>query len=159
MEKRFWSKVKLGKQSECWPWLGALLKSGGYGAFRVGGRRGKTVRANRVAWELTFGVIPQGQCVLHRCDNPACCNPVHLFLGTRAENTADMVAKGRLAPVEKTVKRGSKHGGAKLSEEQVLEIRELYAAGGASKAGLARRFGVSEHQIYLIVNRRNWAHI
>jgi uncharacterized protein YjiS (DUF1127 family) len=87
----FWSKVKRGGPDECWPWLAATNEKG-YGV--VGGKDG-TTKANRVAWKLTNGPIPDGKCVLHRCDNPPCCNPGHLFTGTRGDNNRDMHAKGR----------------------------------------------------------------
>jgi hypothetical protein len=88
--QRFWSKVD--KTSTCWLWTGALFRSGGYGAFRI---RTTTIRAHRLAWELMREKIPRGMCVLHRCDVPACVNPDHLFLGTRADNMKDMYNKGR----------------------------------------------------------------
>lgn len=87
--EQFWARVERG--DGCWLWQGMTI-SGGYG--RVGWRGMKAV-AHRVAWELTYGPIPEGLWVLHRCDNPPCCNPEHLFLGSRLDNIADMVAKGR----------------------------------------------------------------
>jgi hypothetical protein len=94
---RFWSKVdKSGGPGTCWPWTGSVSSSG-YGSLTHAGRG---IKAHRRAWELTNGAIPPGDgphgtCVCHRCDNPLCCNPAHLFLGTTADNTHDMIAKGR----------------------------------------------------------------
>jgi hypothetical protein len=85
--------VAIGAPDECWNWTGAKLKSGGYGAFRLDGL---TLRAPRVAWALTHGGESPGQLfVCHRCDNPPCCNPRHLFLGTAKDNTDDKDRKGR----------------------------------------------------------------
>lgn len=100
MSARFWSKVNIsGGATSCWPWMAGRLWVG-YGMFCL---RGKTKRAHRVAWEIANGEIPSDLCVLHRCDNPSCVNPAHLFLGTSADNTRDMVAKHRQAA-------GDRHG-------------------------------------------------
>lgn len=89
---RFWSKVQKGGPDQCWEWL-ASRKPSRYGQFTLPGN--KLVRAHRMAWVLTHGEIAGGLCVLHRCDNPPCCNPGHLFLGTLRDNARDMLAKGR----------------------------------------------------------------
>lgn len=90
----FWRRVdRSGGPDACWPWM-RVPSTGGYGLAKYKGRRRI---ASRVAWELTNGPIPGGMQVLHHCDNPPCCNPAHLFLGTVADNVADMIAKGRAA--------------------------------------------------------------
>jgi hypothetical protein len=112
--------------------------------------------AHRLAWELTHGPIPPGQFVCHTCDNPPCVNPAHLFLGSAADNSADMVAKGRQAPAEKTARRGESHGRALLTAAEVAEIRSRYAAGGTTYRQLASEYGVGPPHVWAIVNRRVW---
>ncbi len=93
MEERFWAKVQLGSSEECWIWQ-AALKRDGYGLFRVESYVAMR-SAHRVSWEIAFGEIPTGMQVLHRCDNPPCVNPSHLWLGTQQDNIRDMNEKGR----------------------------------------------------------------
>ena len=91
LEERFWTKVERRADGECWPWT-ARCDDAGYGSFKVARR---LVKAHRIAWELTHGMIGDGLHVCHHCDNPPCCNPAHLFVGTRSDNMRDMAAKGR----------------------------------------------------------------
>lgn len=92
LSERFWSKVSKGGSDECWMWA-ASCGTNGYGQFSMPGDR--IVKSHRIAWILTHGEIEDGMCVLHKCDNPPCCNPSHLFLGTVADNNRDMRQKGR----------------------------------------------------------------
>lgn len=156
----FWSRVDKG--IDCWVWTAKSRNSGGYGSFRYKGKQRST---HRIAYELTFGPIPAGMCVLHRCDNPPCCNPAHLFLGTVADNSADMVSKGRQATgvsVSRrdmsTARRGSKHPDAKLTEASVREIRQRHES-GESYYKLAERYGVQFGTIGKIVRREAWKHV
>ncbi len=144
--ERFWPKVAItANPDKCWEWQVGLF-SNGYGNFNIGG---KHKPASRVAWELTYGAIPDGLWILHTCDNRKCCNPRHLFLGTSNDNTQDMVKKGRQA-------RGEKHSSHKLTLEQVRYIRERYAAGGISQSELARQMGVTPSTAWHIVHGKTW---
>jgi hypothetical protein len=112
-------------------------------------------RAHRVAWELTHGPIPDGMLVCHRCDNPPCVNPPHLFLGTDALNAADKGAKGR---ARTTPQRGEDSPAAKVTTEAVLQIRARYAAGGISQRELGEEYGIGQTHVGRIVRgtRRCW---
>jgi hypothetical protein len=104
-EERFWLYVRKGGTDDCWPWIGPIAKSRrGYGRFKRGGRVVGSEQSHRLAWEFTHGAKPPPDLfVCHRCDNPPCCNPAHLFLGTAKENNHDMWKKGRGS-------RGPEHG-------------------------------------------------
>jgi len=108
--------------------------------------------AHRVVWELTYGPIPEGMCVCHHCDNPSCCNPKHLFLGTQADNIADRDKKGHTA-------HGEQNGLSKLTKKQVLEIRRRYTIGGITQKSLAGEYDVSQQQVSRVVNHNDWNHI
>lgn len=158
---RFWSRVdQNGPPPEhipgldgCWLWTGALDPVDGYGRI---GDNGRTRTTHRVAWNLTHGAFPpKGLCVLHRCDVRLCVRPSHLFLGTLADNTADMFSKGRQG-VEKVM--GSDHYRAKLVESNIPEIRRLVAA-GRTYAAVGQRFGVSKYTISNVIAGRTWKQV
>jgi hypothetical protein len=160
IRQRFWSKVN--KTETCWLWQGAIWKSHGYGAFSY---QGKNVRAHRFSYELHYGPIPEEMHVCHTCDNPACVNPEHLFLGTNADNVADKVKKGRCPTGDKngmrkhpeSAKRGEAINTAKLTEADVLAIRALAAT--TTQKQLASQFGVGQTAIQSILTRKSWKHI
>lgn len=129
----FWDKVSIWET--CWEWTGSL-KENGYGSFKSGS---KAWNAHRFAYTFAYGEIPDGSLVCHRCDNPSCVRPAHLFLGTARENTMDMVSKGRWAKPPRLT--GESHAGAKLSSAQVAKIRELSSS--VSGVELAKMFGVT----------------
>lgn len=152
---RFWSKVdKSGGADACWNWT-AHLSPSGYGQFGV---NGKLAKSHRVAWELANGSIPVGLFVCHKCDNRACCNPAHLFLGTARDNVQDMVKKGRRRP-DLAFISGEEHHAHKLTSEDVRSIRERYAAGGTSHSKLAREFQIGKSQVKRIIDRKSWKEI
>jgi hypothetical protein len=130
----FWQSYRMSREG-CWEWTRARTKFG-YGHLVWNGRH---LTAHRQAWEFAKGAIPAGMCVLHRCDNPACINPDHLWLGTKSDNTLDCSRKGRrYAPKKEEMRRGEAHGIAKLCEWEVLAAREWYGAGLATMPELAR---------------------
>lgn len=137
---------------DCWSWSGAT-GAFGYGQIRFDGR---LFLAHRLSYELAYGPIPSGRLVMHSCDNPPCCNPAHLSLGTHADNHADMRAKGRHQIRNRVV--GSRHWKALLNEENVRYIRSQIAA-GAVKSRLARQFNVSRGAIQDIAAKRSWTHL
>lgn len=142
----FWSKVAVtANPAKCWNWMGAKTQKG-YGYVR---QTGRAIRAHRMAWELTNGAIPDGLAVCHHCDNPLCCNPAHLFVGTHYDNMRDRSAKGR-----DNSPRGESHYNCKLTDALVVEIRERWAQGGILLRELAEEYGVSISLISLIVTFR-----
>lgn len=154
--ERFDAKWMPEPNSGCWLWLGCVresrVASHRRGVFGLG--RGSEL-AHRAAWRLYRGEIPAGLFVCHRCDNPYCVNPGHLFLGTHAENMADMVAKGRRAGILVPSRQGEKQWNAKLCADDVRAIR-------LSRAPLlveAARHGVSPQTISAIRLRRMWRHL
>lgn len=140
---------RLDKSGDCWVWTGYSDRDG-YG--RIGDSTGKMLSTHRVAWELANGPIPDGMYVLHSCDNPPCCKPADLHLGTHADNMREKNERGR-----PTRMIGVTNPAAKLTEAQVLAIRERYAAGGVSQKALGREYSISETTIWEIVKRRKWA--
>lgn len=140
--ERFWSKAQ-ADDSGCWLWT-ASKNNMGYGQFGV--KTGDGMRkSHRVAWELSRGPVPDGQCVLHRCDRPACVNPDHLFLGTKRENTLDMFAK----------KRDGMRLARALTVAQVADIRRR-AGSGETQASICADFSMARGSITKIVNRRTY---
>jgi len=181
--RRFWGKVDIRGPGECWNWQARRNKQG-YGHFyvRIGGKP-KTARAHRFAYQLVNGPIPDGMLVLHHCDNPSCCNPTHLFLGTHADNVADMWSKNRGPSGDKNGRRtcpesnarcgqrgdehwarrmperlpyGERNGAARLSKKEIMQIRSLYASGKYSQKELGIKFGLTRSGIGRIVRGEIW---
>jgi hypothetical protein len=153
LAERFWSHVAIGASDECWEWQ-ASRSCYGYGQFEINDHN---YPASRVAWILTNGPVPDGLDILHSCNNPPCCNPAHLRPGTVSDNMQDSIRAG--THYRFTYKRGSEHHNAKLTENDVRQIRILFAKGNVTKVQLGRDFGVTPENIAFIVNRKHWSHI
>lgn len=177
--ERFWMKVdKSAGPDDCWLWISGM--SNGYGRFGI--RQGVIEYAHRMAWLLTKGPIPDGLFACHKCDNPRCVNPAHLFLGTHLDNIADRDAKGRVAKGDKAgartkrenmprgdihwskrtperMPRGSARPDAKLTEADVCAIRARYSQGGTSYRLLGLEYRVDTYSIRAIIKRRSWRHV
>lgn len=145
--ERFWAKVKMPLVG-CWEWQCSINRHG-YGALRY---EKKAWLSHRLAYSLAVGSVPDGLCVLHKCDNRKCCNPAHLFLGTNDDNVQDRNSKGRTP-------RGEKSGTSKLKDADVIAIRATYKPFEVTKRMLADRFSVSFAAIDSIISRRTWKHI
>jgi hypothetical protein len=149
-------------KKECVEWPRSK-SSFGYGSFKIKNRR---FSAHRLAFEVAHGCILNGLNVCHRCDNPPCFNPTHLFLGTYADNSADMARKGRAACGEhnghhthpERSAKGERNSHAKLSEAQIIQIRTLYAE-GVRRSDIAEQFGITRGHVFDIGTRRLWKHI
>lgn len=179
VQKRFWSRVRRTDDADsCWEWIGHI-GTHGYGRLTVHYRE---LLAHRVAYVLANGAIPGDLFVLHKCDNPACCRPDHLSLGTPGDNSRDMAEKGRAAtglangnytkPWRRAtgerhwsrtnpelVPKGESVYSSRLTEADVLDIRRRYDAGEANLASLAKQYGMSKQGIWLVAKRRNWKHL
>lgn len=158
--KRFWAKVH--KTPHCWEWVGGLT-SQGYGMCPWRGVPGKPRQtAHRFSWELHNGPIPQGLCVLHRCDNPACVRPDHLFVGTMADNNADMHAKGRAVKggtySRAGYQRGERNRASRLTATKALALRRDRARGMFFRE-LATKYGISTSQAWRVAKAENWKHL
>jgi hypothetical protein len=149
-DERFWALVDKRGPNDCWPWRGTG-SAHGYGLFTPVSCL-PAVRAHRHAYRLAKGPIPRGLYVLHQCDNPQCVNPAHLSVGTALDNMRDKVDRGRQP-------RGSGHGRAKLSDDDVRVIRHAYASRRVSQTALAKQYGVSQPVISSLIRRETWAHL
>lgn len=148
---KFWKRVNITGLLDCWEWQGAKNQKG-YGL--VWKDQHHPSSAHRFAWEATYYPIPKGKLILHKCDNPPCCNPNHLYLGTNQDNMNDRKKRNPHHP--RTM--GENHPSAKLTEHNVREIKRLIAKGDQQK-DIAKGFSVSTTAISRINTGRTWTHI
>ncbi len=154
-EERFRSKINCtGDDDQCHEWQGCRSVDG-YGRFTwpSGSKHRQPENAHRIAWRLAFGPVPEGLCVLHRCDNPPCCRLDHLFLGTHADNARDRQSKGRGVQL-----LGETNPNAKLTDDAVREMRTLWESGVGQRV-LARQFKVDPSLVSYVVRRKIWRHV
>ncbi len=145
---RFWSKIKQNTETECWLWLCGGGPDG-RGRFWL---RGKTYKAPRIAYYITTGIDPQKCMVCHKCNNPICCNPKHLYLGNAKTNSLDCLFFGERVC-------GERQGLSKLTEVDVKLIRKLYIQTPLSQRALAKQFNVAQNTIKQVIKYQTWKHI
>lgn len=146
--QRFWEKVLIGRKNQCWPWVAGRSSTNlqeGYGCFRIGH---SMKRSHRVSWYIKNGPIPVGKLVCHRCDNPICVNPNHLFIGTDKDNGHDRKIKGRNPDLT-----GERNGRAKIKRDDARVIRESYAAWIKN---IASTYHITGANIRDIINKKIW---
>jgi len=155
-EERFWTKTDRRTKNECWPWTGSRRgrKPHQYGCvwdgtYRPNGSPNQ-IGAHRFAYELLIGPVPDGLEVCHHCDNPLCVNPDHLYAGTHSQNMQDIISRGRAN------NRGDRNGRAKLSSEQIAEIRNRATGRYGEISQLAREYGVASGTMSKILKHQTW---
>lgn len=158
VEQRFWEKVDKSGPNGCWNWTASTVFFG-YGEIGIGGKKKK--RAHRLSWELHNGKIPADRWVLHKCNNPACVNPDHLYLGTPKDNMQDKKRAGRQNLWGRKVPgvQGEKNHNAQLTEAKVRQLREEYKKEGVTFSDLERKYGFNHETIRRAVIGQTWKYI
>lgn len=146
---RFWKKVDIKGEDDCWNWKNGKIRDG-YGMFWL---ETGNVRAHKLAYILTYGDIDDSLVIMHKCDNPSCCNPRHLQPGTQMQNVHDCMKKGR-----RRVVFGESRSNSKLTNEDVMEIRRRYDNGESGRE-IAKSIGMSRWHVTQIARREAWTHI
>ena len=144
---RFWGNVAIRSKGECWPWTG-YLDGKGYGIFKIGRRM---LIASRTAYAIANDSVPQSLCVMHKCDNPPCCNPLHLELGTHQQNIQDCVARGRA-----NRRSGSHNSMSTLSQDQADYARFLHETFGMTSVMLGFMFGLSQSSMSRVLRGKSY---
>ena len=159
LSERFWQHIDVGDFDRCWEWTGSRHKQG-YGQFVLYDPVKKTIPSHRMAYE-TFWRTRLVNNALHRCNNPPCCNPLHLYDGTLSQNSLDSVRAGTAAVLRPNHPRarGEANGLAKLTEQSVREIRYRYQNERVSQQRLAQEYGVAQTKISDIILRKTWRHV
>lgn len=152
IKDRFMKHVIIRTDSDCWSWAGNL-RVDGRPTFSI---KGKKYSAARISFEIHKGPFDKILHVCHKCDNPICTNPTHLFLGTAFDNMKDMTDKGRRAYGDKVANKGETNPSAKLTSKIIQEIRETYDKGGVSQQSLGMKYGISQVMVSKIVRKANW---
>lgn len=152
LAERLWRRVERRGDDDCWEWQGNRLPSG-YGVIGRGGRGNGSILTHRAAYEVACEPIPDGMIVLHSCDNPPCCNPKHLSIGTYADNSQDMLAKKRNAYV---AHRGSENGYARINPDIVRYIR---TQSHRPRTDVAKELGISPCTVRDVLFGRSWSHV
>jgi hypothetical protein len=149
---KFWQRVKILGLLDCWEWQGGR---DGFGYGKVQDFDGKTERTHRFVWKLTYGSIPTGKHILHKCDNPSCCNPNHLYVGTHQDNMRDRTERGRSG---RWGRKGVENPQSKLNDDKVRSIRALLEQ-GLTQREIASKYDVDASAISQINRGVAWKHV